>query len=59
MFKELLRYVFPKELFDSFDLVDIEEKEDTVHMYLDERNIIPEEYRELSLCPNGFYEAST
>ena len=59
MYKELLRYVFPKELFDSFDLVDIEEKEDTLHLYLDERNIVPEAYSALSLFPNGFYEAST
>ena len=59
MYKELLRYVFPKELFESFDPVNIEEKGDKLHMYLDEKNIVPEEYGALSLFPNGFYEAST
>jgi hypothetical protein len=27
MFKELLRYVLPKEIVESFDLVDLQEKE--------------------------------
>ena len=59
MFKELLRYVFPKEIIDSFDLVNLHEEKETLHLFLDECNIIPEEYKELSLLPNGFYEAST
>jgi len=58
MFKELLRYVLPKEIIESFDLVGLQEKEETLHLYLDECNIVPEEYRELSLLPNGFYEES-
>jgi len=59
MFKELLRYVLPQETVDSFDLVNIRECEETLHLYLDECDIIPEEYRELSLSPHGFYEEST
>jgi hypothetical protein len=59
MIKELLRYVLPKEIVEFFELVSIQEKEETLHLYLDECNIIPEEYKELSLFPNGFYEEST
>ena len=59
MFKELLRYVLPKELVDFFDLVNLQENTETLHLYLEECNIIPEEYKELCLLPNGFYEAST
>ena len=58
MFKDLLRYVLPKELVDSFDLVNLQECEETLHLYLDECNIVPQEYAELSLSPHGFYEES-
>ena len=59
MYKELLRYVLPKEIVEFFDLIDLQENEDTLHLYLDECNIVPEEYKELPLSPNGFYEEST
>jgi hypothetical protein len=59
MFKELLPYVLPKEIIESFDLVNLQDKEEILHLYLDESNVIPEEYQELSLSPNGFYEEST
>ena len=59
MLKALLNYVLPEEIASSFDLVSIEEKEGILHLYLDECNIIPEEYKDLSLSPNGFYESST
>jgi len=42
MFKELLRYVLPKEIIESFDLVGLQEKEETLHLYLDECNIVPD-----------------
>ena len=49
MFKDLLRYVLPKELVDSFDLVNLQECEETLHLYLDERNIVPQEYAPLGV----------
>jgi len=54
-----IRYVLPVEIVDFFDLKDLQEKEGILHLYLEECNIIPEEYKELSLLPNGFYEEST
>jgi hypothetical protein len=51
MFKNLLYYVLPKEIIDSFELVKIEEQEETLHLYLDECNKVPQEYKELSLSP--------
>ena len=56
---ELVRYVLPVEIVDYFDLVDLQESECTLHLYLDERNIIPEEHTDKSLSANGFYEEST
>jgi len=43
MTKELLRYVLPKEIVDNFDLVNLQEKEDTLHLFLDEGCNAPEE----------------
>jgi hypothetical protein len=59
MYKELLQYVLPKEIVSSFDLMDLQEMEGILHLYFDEYNIVPEEYGELSLLANGFYETST
>jgi len=59
MFKALFRYVLPKELVDFFDLVNICEVSESLHLYFDEYNIVPDEYKSLCLLPNGFYEAST
>jgi len=58
MVKELLHYVLPKEIVDNFDLVNLQEKEDTLHLFLDEGCNVPEEYKDLSLSANGFYEES-
>jgi len=43
MFKDLSRYVFPQEIVDSFDLVNLQEEGETLHLYLDECNIISQE----------------
>jgi hypothetical protein len=56
---ELTKYVLPLELVDSFELVSIEENMETLHLYLEEYNIIPVEYELLDLSPNGFYQEST
>ena len=41
---ELLKYVLPTELLSYFELVWIKEFEETLHLYLDEANAIPEAY---------------
>ena len=56
--KELMRYVLPKELIDYFELINLQESEEVLHLYLDERNVIPEEYKDKTLSSNGFYEES-
>ena len=59
MITDLLRYVLPQELVDTFDLVHLEESAGTLHFHLDECNIVPAEYKDISLSSNGFYESST
>jgi hypothetical protein len=55
---ELTKYVLPLELIDYFDLVFLEEIAETLHIYLDERNVIPSEYESIELSSNGFYPES-
>lgn len=55
----LVKYVLPVELVDYFDLIHLEEIGETLHIHLDELNIIPENYARLELYPNGFYAEST
>lgn len=55
----LVKYVLPRELIDYFDLIHLEEIGETLHIHLDELNIIPENYASLKLYPNGFYAEST
>jgi hypothetical protein len=63
MLVSLMQYVLPREIVACFSLVDIEEKpfKDTsvLHLHLDENNVIPVEYQDIALFPNGFYPAST
>ena len=56
---DLIRYVLPPELVSYFDLVDIKELEETLHLYMDESESVPDEYASLDLLANGFYEEST
>jgi hypothetical protein len=59
MLSTLVKFVLPTELVDCFDLVDIKEEGAILHLYLDEKDVIPEEYTHLQLSGNGFYESST
>jgi len=56
----LLDYVLPKELVDFFDLQDVrlDELNNVLHVYLDEKNNPPADLTPLELSPNGFYPAS-
>jgi len=56
---ELVRYVLPLEIVENFSLVDLQETEGTLHIYLDERDAVLEEWEGKSLSSNGFYEEST
>ena len=59
MYKELVRYVLPDELSNDFELVDLQATAGVLHLYLDEFNLIPDEFSGKSLVSNGFYESST
>ncbi len=54
----LLRHILPKELFEYFDLVSIDEaRSDELNLYLDEKKVAPPEHHGLPLVAYGFDEA--
>ncbi|MDP4186376.1 MAG: hypothetical protein Q8862_14625 [Bacteroidota bacterium] len=59
LLSELVKYVLPKEIVEYFDLVNIKEEAEVLHLYLDELDIVPKQYSHIDLSSNGFYQEST
>jgi len=61
-YSSILKFVFPAEIVDNFDIIDIKEivigKEKVLHVYFEEKNLPPTEQQDKQLKPNGFYDAS-
>jgi len=58
-YKQLLAVVLPKEVNEFFDLVNVvlePGEEGTLHLYLDEKALAPDDRTDLT--PNGFYAES-
>ncbi len=55
----LLDLVLPEGLKKYFELVDHKSDADNLHLYLDEINSIPEEFKGQKLESKGFYESIT
>lgn len=51
----IVKYLLPEELFDYFDLIQFEEIDNQIHIYLDEEDIKPEEYKSEKLTSKGFH----
>ena len=50
----LAQYLLPDGLLDYFEIVKDETQNDRVHFYLEERNIVPEEYQSERSQSKGF-----
>ena len=57
-FTNLVKLFLPTEIFDYFEIVNVESEGRTVHIYLDEINETPVEYQHEKLTSKGFTEAS-
>ena len=44
----------PKGMFEYFELVDFQEENNELHVYLEEKDVIPEEYNKKHYRSNGF-----
>lgn len=51
----LIKLILPEELFEYFDLTNLEVKDNQVHAYLEELNINPIEYEDEKLSSKGFH----
>lgn len=53
--QSLIKYLFPQELTEYFNIVKFEGKDNYIKFYLEERNIPPSGYRATDLLSKGFY----
>ena len=55
--ESLLKYLLPEELFEYFELTDVQEsQEDTLLLHLEEKNVYPPGHKDKQLVANGFDE---
>jgi len=55
---DLAKYILPKEIFSYFLLDKIEEYDTALHFYLEELNVLPEEYSGEDMESKGFHQES-
>ena len=56
---ELARYLLPEGLLEYFDIVSDKSTADKIHFYLEEKNILPQEYKTLKAQSKGFISEIT
>ena len=56
---ELLKLILPEFLVDYFDLVKTEKKNEVIHLYFEEQNVIPARENRRILISHGFYNEIT
>jgi len=54
--QKLVGYILPEELHQYFDIQKIEEKEQELHIYLEEQLVIPTQYLGDDLISKGFHD---
>lgn len=57
-YQSLLKLFLPSEIFEYFEIVRIDADEKEIHVYLDERDIKPEQYFNQKLTSKGFHASS-
>jgi len=55
---DLARYILPEEIFAFFILNRVEEEGNKLHFYLEEKNVLPEEYSGEDMESKGFHKES-
>ena len=52
--RKLLTLLMPEGLLEYFDILEVDQIEDSLHIYLDEKNIVPAGYQAQKLVSKGF-----
>lgn len=58
-YTELIKLILPEFLVDHFDLVKTVKADEKMHLYFEERNIVPIETRDCILIAHGFHNELT
>jgi hypothetical protein len=58
-FSELIKLLLPEYILDYFELKTLEQKQETLHLYLEELNISPAEFSQDKLQSKGFFDSIT
>ena len=53
--QELIKLLLPEEIFEYFEIMKLDVSLDTIHVYLDERDIKPESFKKQKLTSKGFH----
>lgn len=56
IYKELVGYLLPAGVLDYFNLVEVKKEGEQLHIYLEEKDEIPEEYKSIPYRSNGFMQ---
>jgi len=57
IYKELVGYLLPEGILDFFELLNVEKEGVYLHIYLEEKDLLPEEFKDLHHRSNGFLPA--
>tara|TARA_Y100001970_G_C13743918_1_gene607613 strand:- start:248 stop:598 length:351 start_codon:yes stop_codon:yes gene_type:complete len=56
LYKELAGYLLPEGVLDYFELTEVKKEGEGLHIYLEEKDEIPEEYKSEPYRSNGFMQ---
>jgi transposase len=54
-YRELVKLVLPEEIFEYFEIINLDISPDSVHVYLDEQDRKPERFTHQKLTSKGFH----
>ena len=54
-YDDLLRLILPGEIFDFFDVIKVDAYEKEVHLFVDEKNVLPYVFNKGEYQSKGFY----
>jgi len=57
-YEDLLRLILSGEIFDYFDVIKVDVYDKEVHLFVDEKNILPNEFKKGEYQSKGFYPES-
>ena len=56
--QELIKLLLPPEIFEYFEIVNLQVTDVSINVYLDENNVFPERFTEKKLISKGFHAVS-